>query len=98
MRLKNQPVTAAENFGREENLTLVLKPTMSKDMEEHIKLDHEVVDVVDRANRKICVTLLRYNVYKLESSYAQVRLFARTKEDEKFHQVAYVNCKLEEFI
>ena len=53
---------------------------------------------MDRANRKICVTLLQYNVDKPESSYAQVRLFERKKEDEKFQQVVYVNYKLEEFI
>ena len=63
-------------------------------MDEHFELAHKVVDVVDRANRKICVTLLRYNVDKPESSYAQVRLFARKKEDEKFQQVVYVIYKL----
>ena len=67
-------------------------------MHEQLKLAHKVVDVVDRANRKICVTRLRYNVDKPESSYAQVRLFAGKKEDEKFQQVVYVNYKLEEFI
>ena len=35
---------------------------------------------------------------KPESSYAQVRLFARKKDDKKFQQVVYVNYKLEEFI
>ena len=98
MRLRNQLVNAAENFAREENLTPVLIPTMSRDMDEQLKLTHKVVDVVDRTNRKICVTLLRYNVDNPESSYAQVRLFARKKEDEKFLQVVYVNYKLEEFI
>ena len=98
MRLRNQLVNAAENLAREENLTPVLIPTMSRDMDEQLKLAHKVVDVVDRANRKICVTLLRYNVDKPESSCAQVRLFARKKEDEKFQQVVYVNYKLEEFI
>ena len=98
MRLRNQLVNAAENFAREEILTPVLIPTMSKDMDEELKLAHKVVDVVDRANRKICVTLLRYNVDKPEKSYVQVRLFARKKEDEKFQQVVYVNYKLEEFI
>ena len=88
----------AENFAREENLTPVLLPTMSKDMDEQLKLAHKVIEVVDRANRKICVTPLRYNVDKLESSYAQVRIFARKKEDEKFQQVVYVNFKLEEII
>ena len=44
------------------------------------------------------MTLLRYNVDKPESSYTQVRLFARKKEDEKFQQVVYVNYELEEFI
>ena len=79
MRLRNQLVSAAENFARGENLTPVLIPTMSKDMDEQLKLAHKVVDVVDRANRKICVTLLWYNVDKLDSSYAEVRLFARKK-------------------
>ena len=98
MRLRNQLVNAAQTFAREEDLSPVLIPTMSKGMDEQLKLAHKVVDVVDRANRKICVTLLRYNVDKPESSYAQVRLFARTKEDENFQQVVYVKYKLEEFI
>ena len=98
MRLRNQLVNAAENFAREENLTPVQILTMSKDMDEQLKLSRKVVDVVDRANRKIFVTLLRYNVDNLEISYAQVRLFARKKEDENFQQAVYVNYKLEEFI
>ena len=92
MRLTKQLVNAAENFAREETLTPVLIPTMSRDMDEQLKLAHKAVDVVDRTNRKICVTLLRYNVDKPESLYAQVRrLFARKKDDEKFQQVVYVN-------
>ena len=71
---------------------------MSRDMDEKLKLAHKVVDVVDRTNRKICVTLLRYNVDKPESSYAQVQFFARKKEYEKFQRVVYVIYKLEEFI
>ena len=98
MRFRNQLVNAAENFAREEYLTPVVIPTMSKDMEEQLKLAHKVVDVVDRSNRKTFVTLLRYNVGKLESSYDQIRLFARKKEDEKIQQVVYVNYKLEDFI
>ena len=34
LRLRNQLVNAAKNFAREENLTPVLIPTMSKDMDE----------------------------------------------------------------
>ena len=98
MRLRNLLVNSAEKLAREENLTPVLIPKMSRDMDEQLKLAHKVVDVVDRTNRKICVTLLRYNVDKPENSYAQVRLFARKKEDEKFQQVVYVKYKLEEFI
>ena len=96
MQLRNQLVNAADNFAREENLTPVLIPTMSRNMNEQLKLSHKVVDVVDRANWKICVTLLRYNVDKPESFYAQVRLFARKREDEKFQQVVYVKYKLEQ--
>ena len=71
MQLRNRLVIAAENFAREGNLSQVLIPTMFKEMDEHLKLSHKVTDVVDR-NRKICETLLRYNVDKCESSYAQV--------------------------
>ena len=91
MRLRNQLVNAAENVAREENLMPELIPTKSKDMDEQLKLADKVVDVVDRANRKICVTLLQYNVDKPDNSYAQLRLFARKKEDEKFQEVVYVN-------
>ena len=98
MRLRNQLVNAAEKFAREKNLTPVLIPITSKYLDEQLKLPHEFVDVVYRANRKICVTLLWYNVDKPESSYAQVRLFARKKEDEKLQQVFYVKYKLEEFL
>ena len=97
MRLRNQLVDAAENFAREANLTPVLIPTMYKDMDDQLKLAHKVVDVVDQANRKIGVTLLRYNVDKRESSYAQVQSVARKKEDEKFRQVVYVIYKLANF-
>ena len=58
----------------------------------------KVVEVVDRANRNNFVTVLRYNVNKADSPYAQVRLLARKKKDEKFQQVVYVKYKLEEFI
>ena len=98
MGSRNQLVKAAENIAREENSTPVLILKMSKDMDEQLKLAQKVVDVVDRTSRMICVTLLRYNVVKPESSYAQVRLFTRKKEDEKFQQVAYVNYTLEEFV
>ena len=47
MRLRNQLVNAAENFAKVENLTPVLIPTMSRDMDEQLKLAHKVVDVVD---------------------------------------------------
>ena len=90
MRLRNQLVIEAKNFAREENLTPKLIPTMSKDKDEQLNMAHKVVDVVDRATKNICVTLLRYNVNKPDNSYSQVRLSARKKEDEKFKQVVYV--------
>ena len=48
MRLRNQLSVAAENIGREENLSPVLLPTISKDMDEQLKLAHKGIDVVDR--------------------------------------------------
>ena len=71
---------------------------LAKDMKEQLKLTHKVVKVVDRPHRKICVTMLRYNVEKPETSYVQVRLFGRRKDEEKFNQIVYVNYKLDEFI
>ena len=35
---------------------------------------------------------------KPESSYAQIRLFAKKREVEKFHQTIYVKNELEEYI
>ena len=90
MRLRNQLVIAAESFARVEKLSPVLIPTLSEDMDEQLKLAHKVVNVVDRANRTICETLLRYSVDKPESSYARVRLIARNKEDEQFQQIVCV--------
>ena len=98
IRQRNQLVVAADNFRREQNLFPVLQSTLSKDMEEQLKLVHKVIDVVDRPNRSICVTLLRYNVYNPETSYAQVRLFGRKKEEENFQQIVYVNYRLDEYI
>ena len=84
MRLRKRLVIAAEKFVREENLSPMVIPTLSKNMDEQFKLSHNFVDVVDRANKKIYVTLLPYNMDKLESPCAQVRLSARKKEDENF--------------
>ena len=97
-RQRNQIVVAADNFVRERNLLTVLQSTLSKDMEEQLKLVHKVIDVVDCPNRRICVTLLRYKVDNREASYLQVRLFGRKKEEEKFQQFVYVNYKLDNFI
>ena len=98
IRQRNQLVVAADNFLREQKLSPVLRSTLSKDMEEQLKLVHKLIDVVDRPNRMICVTLLRCKVDNPETSYAQVRLFGRKKEEEKFQQSVYVNYKLDEFI
>ena len=86
MRLRNQLVNAAENFAREENLTPVLIP--SKDMDDQLKLAHKVVDVVDRANRKICVILLRYNVDKPESSYAKSDYLQGRRRTRSFNKLS----------
>ena len=64
-------------------------------MDEQLKLAPKFVDVV---SRKICVTLLLYNVDKNEIFFAQFRFFAGKNQDEKFQQVVYVKYKLEEFI
>ena len=95
---RNQLVVAADNFLREQNLSPVHQSTLSKDMEEQLKLVHKVIDFVCRPRKKICVTLLRYRVDNPDTSYAQVRLFERKTEEEKFQQNVYVNYKLDEFV
>ena len=67
-------------------------------MEEQLKLVQKMIDFVDRPNRRIYVTLLRYKVDKPQTSYAPVRLFGRKKEEEKFQQILYVNYKLDDFV
>ena len=67
-------------------------------MEEQLKLVQKVIDVVDRPNTRICVTLLRYKVDNPETSYAQVSLLGRKKAEEKFQQSVYVNYRLDEFV
>ena len=91
IRQLNQLVVAADNFLREQNLSPVLQSTLSKDMEDQLKLIHKVIDVVDCPNRRICVTLLRYKADNPETSYAQVCLCGRKKEEEKFRQTVFVN-------
>ena len=98
IRQRNQLVVAADNFLKEQNLLSVLQSTQSKDMEEQLKLIHKVIDVVDHSNRRICVILLRYKVDKPEASFAQVRPFGRKREEAKFHQIMYVNYKLDEIV
>ena len=98
IRLRNQLVVAVRDFSKEENLPPVQVKLLAKDLEEQLKLTHKVAEVVDRPHRKICVTMLRYNVEKPETSYVQVRLFDRRKDEKKFNQIVYVKYKLDEFI
>ena len=67
-------------------------------MEEQLKLIHKVIDVVDRRNRRMCVTLLRDNMDNQETSHAQVRLFDGTRRKKKVQQTVYVNYKLDQFV
>ena len=46
IRERNQQVVAADNFLREQKLSPLLQYTLSKDMEQQLKLVHKVTDVV----------------------------------------------------
>ena len=85
-RIKNQLVNGSDKFGREETFQSMLILRRSQDKDDPLILAEKMIDVVDRAKIMTCVTLLRYNVEKPESSYARVRLFSKKKEDEKFQQ------------
>ena len=97
IRQRTQLVVAADNFLREQNMSPVLQSPLSKDREEQLKPVHKVIDVVDRPNRRICVTLLQYKLDNPETSYAQVRLFGRKKEEENYQLIVYVNYKFDDF-
>ena len=77
IRLSNQLVVAVRDFSKEEDLPPVQVKLLAKDTEEQLKLTHKDVEVVDGPHRKFCVTMLRYNVEKPETSYVQVRVFGR---------------------
>ena len=98
IRQRNQLVPAADNFLREQSLSPVLESTLSKDMDDQLRLVHKVNDAVERPKRRICVTLLRYKVDNTDTSYAQVRLFGLKTEEENFQQNVYVNYKRDEFV
>ena len=72
MRLRNQPVIAAESFGREQLLSPIRLSRLSKDINEQLILADSVVYLVDRPIRKMGVSLPRYNVDNPQSSFAQV--------------------------
>ena len=82
------PDSVSEKFNQ-------LEQTPRKD--DRLSGEKTKVDVVDQRNRKVCVTLLRYNEDRPESSTAQVLFFARKKEDEKFEQIVQAKYKFEEF-
>ena len=81
IRQRIQLVVAADNSLREQNLFPDLRSTLYENLEEQMKLSHKVIDFVDRPNRRICVTLLRYKADNPKTSYPQVRLFGRKKEE-----------------
>ena len=86
------------DFNNDDTLPPVQVKLLAKDIEEQLNLTHKVVKIVDRPHRKICVTMLCYNVEKAETSYFQVRLFGRRKDRENFNQFVFVNYKLDEYI
>ena len=59
-------------------------PMVFNGLDDQLQLAHKVVGVVDQTNKKTGVTLPRYNMDERESSYAQIRIFARKKEDDNF--------------
>ena len=90
IKLKNQLVVAVRDISKEESLPPVQVKLLAKDMEEQIKLTHKVVEVVDRPHIKICVTMLRYNVEKLETSCSSAIVWKK-KRRRKFQS----NCLCE---
>ena len=98
LRLRNHLVVAVQDFSRGKNPPSVQIKQLANDLEEELKFRHNVVEVVDRPYRKICVTLLHQNVEKPETSYVQVRLLEKRNVEEKINEIIHMNYKLGEFI
>ena len=98
MRLMNQLVFATENFGREDNFSAVLIPTMSKDMAEQVKHAHKKIDVVDPVSKKNFVTLLRYNVEQSESFLIKSQCLPGGMRTRSFNNVLMWNINLKSSI
>ena len=71
---------------------------MSEKLGEQLKLAHMVFDVVDRAKRKICVTPLRNDEKKPETSYAQVQIICKEERGREVRTNFFVMNKFEEII
>ena len=97
IRLRNQLVVAVRDFSKEENLPPVQVKLLAKDMQEQLKLTHKVVEVVDRPQKDLR-DYAALQCGEARTSYVQVRLFGRRKDEEKINQIVYVNYKLDEFI
>ena len=96
--LRTQLVNGAENFAIQGNLSSVLKPTLSKDMDEQLKLVHKMLTQKTEQTRRFlwlcCGTMWpSQRNHKLNSNY-----FARNKEDDKFQQFFYMRKESEELI
>ena len=98
MKIRSRLFVAADIFRRKQNLSPVEIPNFSEDLYEKLKLAQIVAEFSDRANRKLCVTLVWYKVDKPRNSYSDVRIIARKKDDDKFQQNVYVSYALEDFI
>ena len=68
LRLRNQLIVAADNFTKEEKLPYINVVGLSRDIGERLKHVHKVIEIVEGAKRKVCVTLLRHKEDNPETS------------------------------
>ena len=94
---ENELVIAVAEFRKLQNLQPAPE-NFTRDMEDQLKMMHQVYNVVDRPHRKIYVTMLRYKVDNPDSTYVQIRLFGKMQKDGNFVQITYVNYKQQEFL
>ena len=97
MRLRNELVFAAEGFGREENLSPVLIPTMSKDKHGQLKLGQSRWRCGPSLQKDLCDSA-PVQCVQARKFICPNPFFVKNKEDEKFQQIVWVNYTIEEFI
>ena len=96
--LRNPIALAVREFSTDETLKEVATSTLSKDLDEQLKNVQKASTIVDWPRWKIIATMKKYCMDEPESTNAQLPLFTRNSEHDKFQKLVFVNYKFDEVL